>query len=247
MNTQIKIAIVEDELIIAEKIKTFLLAMGYLVCEPVADYDAALTMIEKDKPDILLLDINLKEKKDGIELAETINERYQLPFIFLTANSDLITIDRAKRVKPHAYIVKPFTKEELFVAIEIAFSNYSASKESLASLPKTTEVALKDFIFIREGHRFIKLLFKEIVYVESCENYVFIFTQDKGKTMIRSTFSDFLKQLPQGNFYRTHRSFAVQINLVENIEPTEVFASGFNIPISTTYRNGLLSLLGIKE
>lgn len=245
MQTAIKIGIVEDELIIAEKIKLYLLEMGYYVCEPTTHYHAALAMIEKDRPDILLLDINLKDEKDGIELAEKINEKYQLPFIFLTANSDPITIDRAKRVNPNAYIVKPFNKEELFAAIEIAFNNYSTAKDKGHQTHLSPPA--KDFIFIREGNRFIKLLFNEIVYIESCENYVFIHTRDKGKTMIRSTFSDFLKQLPEGKFYRTHRSFAVQINLVEHIEPTEVFASKFKIPISNTYRQGLFMVLGIKE
>lgn len=245
MHTEIKICIVEDELLIAEKIKNNLLSMGYLVCEPASNYEDALTMIEKDKPDMLLIDINLKEKNDGIDLAQTINERYQLPFIFLTANSDSATIERAKKVKPNAYIVKPFNKEELFAAIEIAFNNYSTSK---INTPATVTIAPpKDFIFIRESQRFIKLLFNEIVYIESRENYVLIHTKDKRNTIVRSTFSDFLAQLPINKFYRTHRSFAVQINLVENIEPMEVFAAGFKIPISNTYRDGLFSVLGIKE
>ncbi|MEP7169199.1 MAG: response regulator [Bacteroidota bacterium] len=245
MHTEIKIGIVEDELIIAEKIKRLLLAMGYLVCEPASNYADALVMIKKEKPDMLLIDINLKEKKDGIDLAEKINESYQLPFIFLTANSDSNTVDRAKKVKPNAYIVKPFNKEELFAAIEIAFNNYSTSKASTSTTIKTDTP--KDFIFIRESHRFIKLLFNEIVYMESRENYVLIHTKEKKGTIIRSTFSDFLTQLPAEKFYRTHRSFAVQINLVENIEPTEVFACGFKIPISNTYRVGLFNVLGIKE
>jgi DNA-binding LytR/AlgR family response regulator len=245
MNTEIKIGIVEDELLIAEKIKSLLTAMGYAICEPVSNYDDALVMIEKEKPDMLLLDVNLKDKKDGIDLAEKINELYQLPFIFLTANSDVITIDRAKRVKPNAYIVKPFNKEELFAAIEIAFNNYSEAKTTAPATVKATPP--KEFIFIREGHRFIKILFNEIVYAESRENYVVIHTMDKRKSIIRSTFSDFLKQLPADKFYRTHRGFAVQVNLVENIEPTEVFAAGFKVPISNTYRSGLFTLLGIKE
>jgi DNA-binding LytR/AlgR family response regulator len=243
MQSDIKIGIVEDELIIAEKIKRILLGMGYLVCEPVSNFDEAMKMITREKPDMLLLDINLKDKKDGIDLAEKINEQYQLPFIFLTANSDSSTIERAKKVKPHAYLVKPFNKEELFAAIEIAFNNYSESKN--ISLAPTS--VSKDFIFIRDNHRFIKLLFNEIVYVESRENYVLIHTTDKKSLIIRSTFNDFLSQLPVQKFSRTHRGFAVQIGLIENVEPTEVSAHGFKIPISNTYRPGLFVLLGIKD
>src|SRR5690348_12950127 len=108
MSAEIKIGIVEDELIIAEKIKLLLEGMGYLICEPVSSYDEALAMIEKEKPDMLLLDINLNDKKDGIDLAEQVNRQHRIPFIFLTANSDRATIERAKKVNPNAYLVKPF-------------------------------------------------------------------------------------------------------------------------------------------
>lgn len=244
MTTEIKIGIIEDELLIAEKIKRLLIAMGYSICEPVSNYNDALTMIADEKPDLLLVDINLGAGKDGIHLAEKVNELYQLPFIFLTANSDVVTIERAKAVKPNAYIVKPFNKEELFAAIEIAFNNYSILK-SAATRP-LSKSTLKDFIFIREQYKFIKILFNDIVYVESCENYVMIHTREKKNSIIRSTFTDFCTQLPADKFLRTHRSFAVQLNLVENIEPTEVFACGYKIPISNTYRADLFKALGIS-
>ena len=245
MNTEIKIGIVEDELLIAEKIKRLLMSMDYEVCEPVSSYEEALAMIETEKPDLLLLDINLNSKKDGIDLAEKVNELYQLPFIFLTANSDALTVERAKNVKPNAYLVKPFKKEELIIAIEIAFNNYQNEKaKTINPLPNPTA---KDFIFIKENQRFVKILFSDIVYVESYENYVQIFTTEIKKKIVRSTFADFLTQLPTGKFFRTHRSFAVQINLVENIEPTEVFACGYKIPISNTYRADLFKALGIRD
>ena len=67
MNKTIKIGIVDDELIIAEKTKSFLMSAGYEVCEPVPTYAEALVMIDEEAPDILLLDINLNDKKDGID------------------------------------------------------------------------------------------------------------------------------------------------------------------------------------
>lgn len=243
MNTDIKIGIVEDELLIAEKIRTHLIGMGYDVCEPVSNYEDALEMIVTEKPDMLLLDINLKNKKDGIHIAEKVNQDFKLPFIFLTANSDVDTIERAKEVKPNAYLVKPYTKEELFAVIEIAFNNYSKTK-SISKTPETS--MLKDYIFIREQHKFIKILFNEIVYVESRENYVLIHTKEKKSNIIRSTFSEFLSQLPEEKFCRTHRGFVVQIDRIENVEPTEITASGFKIPVSSSYREGLYHALGIK-
>src|SRR5919202_6006521 len=126
----LKIGIVEDELVIARTVLSTLDDLGYSHCGPAINYTEAMEMLEQNKPDLLLLDILLSGKKDGVDVAQKLNELYHLPFIFLTANSDGETIDRAKKVKPHAYIVKPFTKEELYAAIEIAFSNFAGNDSS---------------------------------------------------------------------------------------------------------------------
>ena len=242
MAQEIKIGIVEDELLIAEKIKMILADIGYSVCEPVSNYADAIQMIQREKPDIVLLDINLGSEKDGIDIAAEINKHYHQPFIFLTANSDGATIERAKEVKPYAYLVKPFTKEELFASIEIAFNNYSR-------FTKPVEQAMTlnhNYIFLRDNHRFIKLLFENIVYLESRDNYIEIHTTDKKKIITRHTLNDFLSELPAGKFYRTHRSFAINTDMIDNIENTDVFVGGIKVPLSSTYRDGLFQLLGIK-
>src|SRR5436190_22963351 len=110
-------------------------------------------MLDYGKPELVLLDIHLFGKKDGIEVAHKINELYQIPFIFLTANSDAETIDRAKKVKPNAYIVKPFTKEELFAAIEIAFSNFTGHRSD-AKPEHATSYHSKEYMFVRDGYVF---------------------------------------------------------------------------------------------
>lgn len=200
-------------------------------------------MIQQDKPDIILLDINLGGEKDGIDIATEINSHYHVPFIFLIANSDGATIERAKKVKPFAYLVKPFTKDELFACIEIAFNNYSRFTKPV----EQTTALNHNYIFIRDNHRFVKLLFENIVYFESRDNYIEIHTTDKKKIITRHTLSDFLEQLPAGKFYRTHRSFAINTNLIDNIENTDVFVAGIKVPMSSTYRDGLFQLLGIKQ
>ncbi len=81
--SKIKIGIVEDEAIIADNLSNTLTQLGYDVAEPATSYAEAITMIETEKPDLLLLDIQLKGKKDGIDLAMKIKEDYHLPFIFL--------------------------------------------------------------------------------------------------------------------------------------------------------------------
>jgi len=244
LSNEIKIGIVDDELLIAEKTRTFLLNAGYAVCEPVPSYAEALIMIDEEKPDILILDINLNDKKDGIDLAEKVKERSNIPLIFLTAYGDKNTVDRAKKVRPNAYLIKPFNKEELLAAVEIAITGFidTVKEAGISKLPEP-----RDFLFIKDGYRYVKLKFMEVVYIESRENYVVINTLTNESHIIRSTFTDFLGQLPSSDFFRCHRSFAVRLSSIVNLEPTELVAAGFRVPISATYRADLLKVLGIRE
>jgi DNA-binding LytR/AlgR family response regulator len=241
---KLKIGIVEDELLIARSIKEVLEQLDYDFTETAISYTEALQMIAQENPDVLLLDITLSGKKDGIDVAEYVNQKHQMPFIFLTANSDLATINRAKAVKPHAYLVKPFVKEELFAAIEIAFSNYSGNRNGHTHLQQSTKI--NDSLFIKDNHTFIKLHFTEIAYIESDENYVKVHTTNGKHIMIRSTFSDFLKQLPPEMFFKTSRSFAVQLALIEKVEPSEVLIGAAKIPLSKAQREPLYQTLGLK-
>lgn len=243
MKGEISIGIVEDELLIAEKINMILSEIGYTVFEPATNYQEAIQLLESEKPDLLILDINLEEEKDGIDIARQVNSTYALPFIFLTANSDRSTIERAKTVRPYAFLVKPFTKEELFTAIEIAVNNFNTYRIVAETAPKLPN---NNCLFIRDNHRFIKVVFSDISFIESRENYVVIHTVEKKQLLHRSTFSDFLAQLPAGLFMRVHRSFAVQTNLIEQVEQSMVCVAGVEVPVSNSYRDNLFAYLRIK-
>ena len=84
----VKVGVVEDEMLIAHGIVQALTALGYESTEPAISYTEALGMIVDERPDILLLDIQLKGHKDGIDLARRVKEEFNIPFIFLTANAD---------------------------------------------------------------------------------------------------------------------------------------------------------------
>ena len=78
------------------------------------------------------------------------------------------------------------------------------------------------------------------------ENYVVIHTRDKKTHTVRSTFNDFIKQLPESKFYRVHRSFVIQLDLIDHVEHGEVVVGGMKVALSATYRDGLYEVLGIK-
>ena len=150
---RIKVGIVEDEMIIADTICLALQNLNYDYCKPANSFAKAIQMIENEKPNIVLLDINLNAKLDGIDLGHHINANYALPIIYLTANSDKATIERCKETLPNAFLIKPFSNEELFSAIEIALFSHSVK---LGNLPISKNSVLikaiqKYQLTLREG------------------------------------------------------------------------------------------------
>ena len=124
--------IVEDEIIVAKDIQRILKKLGYEAFDPIPNGKKALDSIEKLQPDLILLDINLKNSDlDGIQLAEQIHQHYKLPFIFLTAFSDKHTLERAKLTEPYGYIIKPFEESDIRTAIEIAHYKYIKDVETV--------------------------------------------------------------------------------------------------------------------
>jgi DNA-binding NarL/FixJ family response regulator len=120
-----KILIVEDEPVIAENISLYLDNNDFEVSGIAYDAEEAFEQLKNNTPDAVILDINLESSLDGIDIAAGINKNYHLPFLFLTSYSDKNTLERAKRVKPDGYIVKPFNEKTILASLEIAISNYA--------------------------------------------------------------------------------------------------------------------------
>lgn len=116
---QTKILIVEDEMLISEDLTMILNGAGYNVVGQAFDGTMALDMLHSRKPDIVLLDISLEHSISGFDIAAHINQKYQLPFIFITSFSDKNTLDQAKNLLPQGYIVKPFKKRDILATLEI--------------------------------------------------------------------------------------------------------------------------------
>lgn len=124
-----KILIVEDEAIIALEIKKSLSQLDLTINGLVTSYDGAIESIHKNKPDLILLDINLKNSKDGIDIANAIRYESDISIIYLTAFSDENTIQRASRTNPIAYLVKPFKREDLTSTILLAIYKLNNDKK----------------------------------------------------------------------------------------------------------------------
>jgi len=131
----IKVLIVEDEPLIAKNIGMYLNNNDYEVSAIAYDSDEAMHQLKRQPPDFAILDINLESGKDGIDIAEYINQNNFIPFVYLTSYSDKDTLDRAKKTNPAGFIVKPFNEKTLYATIEIALSNHAmAANRHIPSL-----------------------------------------------------------------------------------------------------------------
>jgi len=121
--------IVEDEWTVADDIKMFLERLGYTVTSVSSSGEEAIQNAEKDKPDLVLMDIVLEGEMDGIEAASEIRTRFNIPIVYLTAYADDKILERAKITEPSGYIVKPFVNEDLKINIEMALYKDKTEKE----------------------------------------------------------------------------------------------------------------------
>jgi DNA-binding LytR/AlgR family response regulator len=231
----IKIAIVEDEAIIASLLHKNLEKLGYQIVGSAVNYNEAVKLLRENCPDIIFLDIQLSSKKDGIDLAEYIRKHHNMPIIFLTANSDKNTIERAKKINPEAFLIKPFTTENLYAAVEIALSNYDKAGWQKYSEPSS--------IIFKQGYEFIKVALNEIIFFESESNYLNVYTTDEKHISIRSTASEIIKRLPANKFCRINRACIVNMSFIEEVQKNNILLQDLSLKLSTNYKQELLKKL----
>lgn len=235
-----KVLVVEDEIIIADNICDTLQCLGFSALEPALNYTEAIALIETSKPDIAILDIQLSGNKTGIDLAKKINEEYNFPFIFLTSNADAITLNEAKKVMPHAYLIKPFSKEELYTTIEIVRNNFLMKDEELKNDNGTSDNAL----FVKLKDALVKLHFDDILYIKSAHVYVEIVLKNQKKHLIRASLNEFLNKL-NDRFVQVHRSYIINLDHITQIKSSILLIDNENIPISKKYKEFVLKKLNL--
>jgi PAS domain S-box-containing protein len=155
-----RVLVVEDESIVAKSIQSRLKSLGYTVPAVVSSGEEAVHKAEETRPDLVLMDIVLKGRMDGIKAAREIYNRLNIPIVYLTAYSDDNTIERAKLTEPFGYVLKPFGIREIRSAIEIALhkhrvENNLRQKESWLS---TTLEKVSDGVLVMDDKGLIRYL-----------------------------------------------------------------------------------------
>lgn len=127
--SKMEILVVEDEAIVAEDLKGKLQRLGYDIAGVAAEGEEAISMADRLRPNLVLMDIQLAGEMDGIEAAEVIGREHSIPVLYLTAHSDPATLARAKLTTPIGYILKPFEERELAIQIEMALYRHKVDRK----------------------------------------------------------------------------------------------------------------------
>ncbi len=223
--------------------------IGYEIVDNVIVYEQAVEVLRNQQVDLVLIDIILASDKTGIDLGKHIRDNYDIPFIFVTSNSDRATVENAKTVKPNGYLVKPFEQQDLYTSIEIALSNFTQSNrpsrpdeqddgdDGLAS-----NSLLKDSIFVKKQHLYYRIQFDDIQFIKADNVYLEVNTKDK-KFLVRSPLKDYLEKLPKKKFFRAHKSYIVNVDHIDAINSKDILINNTLIPISKDFKEFIISAM----
>ncbi|MEO0897640.1 MAG: LytTR family transcriptional regulator DNA-binding domain-containing protein [Bacteroidota bacterium] len=241
----VRVFAVEDDFFHQENLKITLDELGYdlIGLEPKAEN--VLPMVQKSKPDVVLLDINLAGEKNGIELGHEINRKLPTPIIYITSFTDSSTFKKASKTHPYAYLNKPVESMALQSSIELALQHTAQEEEEESAKGWETDIFFRNCFFVKIGPKLVKIKPEDVLYIEVSGNrYCQVVTAGR-KAHVRATLNDIQKRLAPSPFVRVHRSFLINpIHLEAIHEPNQTLLIGeAEIPLGKTYREGFMNFI----
>ncbi|WP_462251638.1 LytR/AlgR family response regulator transcription factor [Ekhidna sp.] len=233
-----KILIVEDDPEIAASLSDILELLNHHVVGIAESFDDAFSLLEKNEVDLVLLDIQLKGNKTGIDIAEKIGDR--LPYIFTTAFADEETVKKATELGPYGYIVKPYGMKDINPAIEVALSNFKNAKE----MGSDEGGFLSNHLYIKANSKLIRLNDDDILYIEAKGDYAVFKTIKKGY-VVHSTIKNVIEKMNPKKFLKVHRSFVVNLDKIKDIEDSSIQIEDKIIPVSRQNKPDLMKRIDL--
>ncbi len=243
----LRVVIVEDELIIAEDLRQTLEAEGYVIAGCFDSAEESLEKIGALQPDLVMIDIRLKGPMTGIDLASRLRNMLSVPFIFVTASSDEKTYRLAKSTSPQAFLVKPFNSRSLLAAVDLALDNFVAERSDQAGKISAadrlaSQATASDSLFIRVNGKHKKIKLSEFLFVEANGSYINIVTTS-GRYTLSYNLRDFQRKLPVPGLVRVHRSYVVNVARIDSFDDGFVYVDQNQIPLGKSYRHDFHAIL----
>ncbi len=224
------ILIVEDNYLVAEDLKQSLEKNNFNVVAIVDNAEEAIIALKTFAVDLVLIDIVINGKISGIELAEIIHLNYQIPFIYVTSNSDKKTISKALVHKPKSYIIKPFTEIDIFTNVQLALDS---KKEVVTQTNQTDTTSM----MIKVDCNFVKIKFDALLFVKAEGNYLKFETQEK-EYVTRMKLKECSDLMPSF-FVQIHKSYIVNTNFITFFNAKLVHVAHAKLPVGRAYKEVL--------
>ncbi len=239
----LKILIVEDEVITATDLKETLEKYQYNITGIARNYREVREIIENLIPDIVLIDIHLKNSSfDGVEIASLIRKEYGIPCVFLTANAETATFKRAQESKPAAYLLKPYRHKELAFQIELAFQHYRSNLSSESDPSKAENL----FLPLERGHQ--RIVKSDVIVLKAEGSYVKVFVNKLEKPYLFSMNLGYISQFfTTTNFYQVSRSFVVNLHFLDRFDADNLYLRAYDekIPVPQNRRQEFLKKIAV--
>lgn len=236
----INVLIIEDTPEQGDALSKVLLANKYNIVGIARSYTEALKLFYEQTIDIIVIDVFLDGKPDGITFAETINiiPNASKPFVFLTSSQDRQIFERAKLTKPFSFLMKPFNELEILYALEMAVEKFYEQTNVFLSEDQNTVIS-NDYLFIKKKNALKKVALNNILYIEVEERYCNIITE-KEKFIIMISLTKISDLLDKNKFTRTHRNTIVNTDKIEEIilaDNLVILKGNHKINLSDTYKD----------
>lgn len=238
----LRIVIVEDDLSFALELEMLLEELGYPLAGKTDHAEEALALILREKPDLVLMDIDLKGKLNGVEIGEALAP-LSIPILYITSQKEEFYLKARNQKGTIGYLVKPVDEITLRSAIEMAI-RARAGMAAPIDQNREPEVPplIGDHIFIRDKKRLVKIRISDIRWIRADGPYAYLSTGEHQ--FLLSTHLGALEEKLQGlPFARAHRSWLVNYEYVESIEEDVLSVGGQRIPVGKSYREPFYRLL----
>jgi two-component system, LytTR family, response regulator len=236
----INVLVIEDNPLESEELTKVLIQNGYHVVGVAQSYNEALTLFYANAVDIVIIDIFLAGKPDGITFAETINivPNASKPFVFLTFSKDRQIFERAKLTHPFSFLLKPFNELEILYAVEMAVEKFYAQPNVFLN-EKDNAVMSNEYLFIKKKDSLKKIAVTDIVFIEVEERYCNVITEIE-KFVIQISLTKIIELLDESLFSRTHRNFIVNTNKIVEVLVADnliVLKGNHKVTLSDKYKD----------
>lgn len=246
-----KILIVEDNVSFSLEIEMLLEEFGVKSYSSVDNSAEALEMILDKRPTMVLMDINIKGKLSGIQVAKNI-EHLNIPIIFITSYDDKERFEEARTSNMAGYLIKPVNELSLKATMLNVLNNLSlrinsdiVTKEQVKQEMENIDDEHRNYLFVKKDNLYIRLKYEDIYAVEAYGNYSLIYSEHE-KLVCQYNFSKIEHQLSSNMFMKVHRSHVINLKYLKYFDKsynTIVLTNDIKAPVSRQNKQKVMAVV----